>query len=361
MPAVIFCQEMANIGKICKHIQELVVADCPVTDAGIRNLCIRSDSHESCCQKLTNLNLENVRRVTEGGLLIALSHLTRLQNLQHQNLGKTLQSIHNKNGAQRCMLRIVHLSEMVSDEIVKSICTICPGITDIQIIGSITNEAVLCLSCLQFLTVLDLGIADGNSVQFEPSVSQLLRICGRSLLKLLLHDIVGIDLKTVAACCPVLQHLEVTLDRPQVRTLSHAVDDSLDVAEDYSKHFKPFSKLIDVELHNFQPAVIFDDDTITFLLSHARKLRRLHLKNVDSFTDQVLADVLAANTMDNIADVHLNCCHRITGSAILAMLKLPNCLKSLDLINCQQVTLSDSIQFMNLAQRNNYELSVKWT
>ncbi|EFX74785.1 hypothetical protein DAPPUDRAFT_323979 [Daphnia pulex] len=216
------------LGQHCTEIRELSAEDHPITDAGIRGLCVIGN-----CRSIRLLNFYGCKAITNQGIKTALDNLPFLKILRNEATIDGLAEI-AQNAADQGLpfpkyalpaLYIFILKETVykAGSLEKSVLLVCPYITqvdmalmcdgivkDADLVSLLSLKNLYILKIVQFLPVNfnEVTFRYSGGITFEGGVLPLLKKFGNSLKILELYVFfLDLDILTIMQFCHKLQYL----------------------------------------------------------------------------------------------------------------------------------------------------------
>ncbi|XP_064620582.1 uncharacterized protein LOC135483542 [Lineus longissimus] len=360
---------LATIALFCKKIKVLKVKGCPVTDLGLKNLCLDSENDKKC-HYLHTLDVTRTAATTTG-LAEVIDKLENLQFLYHDDTGLPLWHLNGWEYQQgvvepknkkyklqtlKCHFPDEHITFDESVAMFDIFYRYCPFLTTVYLVNPPSNEALLCLSNLR-LKDLTLACDSGSSlITFNGGICPLLQKVGHTLEKLALGDINRIDVGVIGLHCRNLLHLQLDFyDLSEVH-LDFTSSETLVCQND----IKPFTKIQSINCRIEGISIGDFSYVLQSLLSGCASLKSLSLHHLDSFSDNLLQEVLLCNKMQDLEELYLTSCDNVSGNVIEDLLRNDNQLCKMELINCKHVYRRHIENMLMYIKRNKFDVTLKW-
>jgi len=241
-------------------------------------------------------------------------------------------------------------------DVVGAACTLCPAAVEVYVTGRAANQAVVVLSRLENLGKLHVSNHPGQPICFQAGLLTMLQINGSGLTTLTLHDVNGVDLDVIAACCPRIATLTCTVTHSTKHPFSCG-----NVVPNSAVNHLPFSALEFVELNLVEPAAQCPVQFLSLLLAHALPVKVIKFAGLGQFSDDVVDEILTTNPLRHLEVLQITNCRTVTFASIRKILELPNELTTLDLVGCFDMSLTGYESCMKMVAGRNYDFTFKYT
>ena len=351
-----------------------------MTDAGIKGLCSNDyagyeTEYETRrmgqCKLLHSLKMKKTK-VTKIGVEVALENLTKLKTFEFCRSVQILAEIRREH-LERGYFKTYSITEFEctkfeddfgnilpyesrSLRLVATLCpcvtvvhiTLQPGLTDFELCG------LLELKTLRELEISDYCIGEreweNNEISFDGGVLPLLKVFGKSLVKLDLYELnICVNIRAIAEYCPRLAHLNL-----------RAIDSysMVSLREECNHHPKVIS------LKNLKEMVVFSEfwgssdfssEMFSVVLS-SPELMSLEIFGCDALTDEFLEEAVQLHRFSNLESLDITCCRYVTKKGIDFLLKENNPLRSLCVNWCKMIRQGEWLEWEEKAREQNWEI-----
>lgn len=348
------------LGAFCPSLQDLDLAWCPVTDLGLKGLCvdvIHNVPTPRCCN-LRRLCITGTM-VTLAGAAFILEKLSHLNDLDFVDTFEVLEALHSADLETRRIEKVAKydlnvlrstgtmkgwVQRMLTPECFKIATTMCPHLTKVVVANADTPvEGLLLLSRCQQLTELELGFGSNNMLAFV-DVLPLLQVIGHQLLSLGLSELIALDVYAISTNCRRLQTLSLcNIDGYTMFDLSH---------------------LNFPNLHSFTLLDAVDnpisDHVLTSILTKCPLLMNLRIFFCACITAPFLGKVFHTNRLSHLETFDLQSCDQLTLRGIKLLLEMENPLHFIGLRRCRAITRSDYCLLLHHIRMRNLNVSLEW-
>ena len=283
-----------SIGATCGQLRELNAAGSTLTDAGLQLL-------QGAAPRLLSLDISATRTSAPAVAAFLRSH-PGLLTLHHDHMGPVLdQLLQLDQLAHSYSLRQLSVSgSPVSRAGLVWAAARCPRLESLALRHTDLSCSLLAeLSGLACLTSLHLGNSSFSRhwLHFDEAVVPLLWSLGARLTSLNLERFSSVDTGQLGLLCPALRYLRLSC----VGSYAPVLD--LARAE--------FAQLQEVVILNTRGAHL-SSRALLQLLGAAPGLRHAHLQFVESLSDAVWAELVAANPLASLETLTLDQCHSVS-------------------------------------------------
>ena len=362
----------AVIGKNCEELRTIIVADCPVTDVGLINLCSNKSEHNKC-KKIVHLDIMGTR-VSTKGVIVAINNLPCLKRLAYNNICDAIHKLIEKSNTDKehnllskSVLSELTMSALESShytpyECLLSAITYCPYVVKVELINVVNDEALLLLTKLSHLNRITVANSNEELVTFNRGIVPLLTIIGHQLIELNLSNVNNTDFAVIGALCPILETLVVfTIDIYfSCYPLYTKPDLCTPVAMSNSYHNLSMLTIVDDALSIASINSCLSKQHLLLLLANALHLTHLTLTNVQCFNDDCVQMLISQNSLLALSHLKLVRCHEINISSIIEFLKSTNALNHLELLECHEITLAHRDFILQFIKKCNLQLHLNW-
>lgn len=360
--------------------RELNATSCPVTDSGIKGLCVSKDDlgqnsdRLGQCKAITKLLIEYTK-VSKHGIQLALENLPSLKVLSCCSSVQVLSSMHQDalytkvDDAPKYSLIDLHCTNETFESpylpgALSTAVLMCPSLIKLRLVTQETllDEDLLCLMSCERLRELSIGGGEACNITFDGGVWPVLQAIGQTLDSLTLAEIPSVNLRAVTQFCPNLRTLLLFMNHNY----------SLAWAEEERNPFSPrtkepslptLKKLESIHLvcvsHLCNTSVI-PSESLPLLLS-SPSIRHLYVKDCGTLTDTVIQKLFETHRFQSLEHIELEQCNNITKRSIDLLLNPGNPLRILKLWECQALTRQNVADWQKKAKRKKWELTVDWS
>lgn len=350
---------------ILPPIRALSVSLCPVSDSGIRYLCIEADNFVSAgCKRLVSLFVRHTQ-VTLSGIQTAIDNLPELKYLDHEQLTDS----ENQNSSPSAM-NSVHLpltaltSFLCRGDGVAYFKRSLHFTADIQLESQSFEDS---LSNHDLSTMVDpmarFGLGDRRNeavvnapasidqqalVTFARGVVPFLVRFGSKIKTLQIVGLDSVDISLVLQYCPQLSYF--ALDR--------------NVSYIHSRGFTGDSRTTAISrcetfiYRGLRSSDIDSGSLFEILLSP--HLKDIRLSKCQSFVDTIVIDCFRAHQFKNIENLDIRTCHRLSDFVFRSVfLAESNSIRSVRLMHCRQLNSPENEDDLKrLVKQQNWNLEL---
>ena len=231
-------------------------------------------------------------------------------------------------------------------------CALCPRASTVRV----GVRLWLILDALTTLTELHTLHLLSDEREYLDDCVPLLQVRGSQLTCLYLNEFYMIDLDLLGSLCPNLQRLGIVYVKDPGTFITGLLPELVQAGP---PHDQIFSQLEKLNLLCFRGCDLTSAQ-LTSLLVRYVALKDLSLNSIQSFTDDVLGDVLKVNPLRHLTRLSLSCCESISGEALCTLMFMDNALTDLELIGCWEVTHAHYNHLQEIARQNNYLINIVW-
>ncbi|XP_038070991.1 EIN3-binding F-box protein 2-like [Patiria miniata] len=353
-----------GIFKHCFGLRDLSLKHCLVSDQDVMVLCQVASSGHSKTQ-LKRLDI-SYTLITEKGARAVLEGIPQLQVLEYPSLLTSLYDNPEPDNADSVLqhskcykLRSIQCQDYmsVSNGMLQAIPDLCPQVTqlDLRFACGFDSEGLGHLTQLKNLKDLQLCCEESEDITFASGILPVLLEIGQNLKVLSLQDIDGLDPVAVCQLCPNLRKLFLLM------MTEGKVFGSVPGIPN-NNGLQAMTGLIQLDFWCQNGDLSLSEEALGQVLSNSVAVQTLGLIRIDTFTDNVLWDVLKKNNFTNLKQLSIHECHCITQETLSELLlSSGNQLEFVKLINCVQISRRDYETWERIAKRENFNLKLEWT
>lgn len=365
------------LGAYCKDLRELDVTSCPVTDAGIKGLCLsiddlgKEDKRLGQC-KLIHKLMVSYTKVTQKGIIIALENLPILKVFECCSSVQALAEMHlapyedNIPDIKKYSLIDLHCTN-------ESFCTpyksgslglaslLCSSVMKVRIVTQegLTDIDLLGLLSLENLREFSLGGGEECEITFDGGVAPILEAFGNSLTSLTLAELPCVNIRAITEYCPNLRFLFLVMNHSY--TMAWPEEERRPFSPKPIKTEPILMKLESLHLvcvsHLLSTSVI-PSESLPSLLS-SPQLVHLYVKDCVTLTDEVLKK--AANHFQNMEHLELEQCNSITKLGVDSVMNDSNPLRVIKLWECRSLSRQNVCDWNKKANKKKWQVSIEWS
>lgn len=358
------------LGAYCVELRELDITNCPVTDDGIRGLCVSKDdlgrpsSRLGQCKLIVKLVI-NYTKISSLGIQCALENLQGLKVLDCCSSVQVLAEMHQDAYQNQLpdipqyQLIDLHCTNDSFTELpyrsgsLAAAVSLCSQLLKLNIVTleGLTDGDLSALTGLGKLREFTIGASEVCQVSFPGGILPLLQSFGNSLQRLTIAEFPKVNVRAITEYCPNLRSIEL---------LMNADYDSHWVEEKRKPPTVPGLK----QLETLQ-IVGHEDDSVPekhlLLLLSSPCLVHIYLKDCSTLVDDNFRKAFAVHQFANLQHLELEQCHCLNPQSIDPLLNSSNPLKKLLLWQCRLLTRQTVTNWSRKTLKKKWKVSVEWT
>ena len=245
----------------------------------------------------------------------------------------------------------------ISDSSVKTLCEICPVLSELSIscCTSVTGVSLQSIALLQHLR--SLNIAGNFAIKFKPHLEEFLRRSGAALETLNISGMKNVDTKILGLYCKSLR----SLDSADCEDMSCSLIGVAGQQTDLLSLAKACCNLNFLNLHG----CTFSDDKplaehMLALISSSGNPLELDLSAIEKLDDDDISQFVQSSSLSCVRSLNLSRCSQITSEAIEILVKTCKSLSRLDLSYCKQISLQDVENLRRLSKEHGCKAIIMW-
>lgn len=350
----ITAKALRNFLECSVNVSELVLKYCKIGDKDVKVLCSSFD--QSKLSRMRSIDLSDTR-VTENGLVTLLCFFSSIVHLHHHLLLDAILKVCNSDAMTAppiCLQSLSCLYVELSERDIVDLVTNFPNLSKLELkltsmFSSLASSTFSHCDRLEELILVG-DHWNGNPTKYSTSVRPLLETCGKNLLSLTLQDFREVDLLEAVSLCPKLRKLSALLNADLSSFCSgrnHVIGQCPMLSE-----ICIWSKLGDSSLSS---------STLECVLSSAVNIQKITLFQIDCFTGSVIKNILRANPLQRLKNLHLRDCNHISGKDLsVLILDEGNSLESVSLMHNWLINRSDYEGWKRAIEKMNFHVCIEW-
>ena len=356
-------------------LRELDITNCPVTDEGIKGLCVSKDdlnrpsSRLGQCKLIVKLMI-NYTEVTSIGIQMALENLKNLKVLDCCSSVQVVGEMHQE--AYENQVPDIPKYQLIDLHCTNESFTYLPYKS-----GSLGAAVSLCSQLLKLCIVTQEGMTDNDmlsliglcnlqefsisagtvcSVSFSDGIFPLLQSFGKSLQNLSIAEFPRVNVRSIIEYCPNLRSIDLIMNTKYDHYWAEETQKSPNRPE-----LKQLQKLQLVStLHEYH-----EDDNVPEkhlgLLLMSPSLVHVYAKDCLTLTDVIFRKAHARHQFANLQHLELERCHNFKPGSAELVLNSSNPLKKLLFWECRLITRQMVTKWSKKAENKKWKLSVQWS
>lgn len=327
-----------------------------MSDKGAAAFCDKVQQHKSASiLKLKKIHISGTKISINGACQI-ISTFRALEVFDFADVCAVLDNLSGSGySEERFLIKSVSSSCIkctdLSPRAVEVSCSMCPHITQVHLFAGVDDEKIVSLKSLKHLHVLEIANVDRQLVTFGAGILPLIIDIGSQLLKISLYEINCIDLILIGNFCSNLRSFSCVLSQYNeiVFTSSYEMANRNAFCALRELSFVLSSELGDLPQGNLK-----------IILGHGKLLENISLWNIQSLTSELFEYVKQKHGFQELVSLTLENCNAITDDGIWDLIISNNCLKTLVLKECFQITRQDFEKYQYFTVKNNLDLDITW-
>ena len=354
--------------------RELNITSCPVTDDGIKGLCVSEDdlgrpSNRLGQSKLIVKLMINYTEITRVGIQMALENLKGLKILDCCSSVQVLGEMHQEAWENQLpdipeyQLVDLHCTNDVFTDLpyrsgsLASAVSLCSRLLKLRIVTQewMTDKDMIALTGLCNLQQFSIGAGEVCLVSFSDGILPLLQSFGKSLQNLTIAEFPKVNIRSIVEYCPDLRSIELLMNR---KYDSHWVENNRKAPPCPGLKNLQSLHLVGTCYENYEDDYIPEKHIGLLLLSPS--LVHVYVKDCPTLTDNVLRKACAIHQFANLEHLELERCHHFKPESVELLLKPSNSLKKLLLWQCQLITRQMVAKWSKKVEKSKWKLSLQW-
>lgn len=373
---------LAQIGRQCPALRELNVADTPITDRGLVQLCVSAEGRRQC-QRLQKL-VVNETAVSAAGATVALHSLPCLAEFDFENIFEAVDWVGQWDRVLEARLltpsgvrlsekvvappdvlqlrTLASTAEFVSMDSLDAAVRLCPFASSVSISESwLPSEALYKLMVLENLTALSLTNGEGLTLDFQEGVLPLLSACGERMQNLILVKFTDVDIAAIGRTCPNLQNLALSSigQFDPLASVNKGWFSKLQALEVWSDTTRSHDGA-DLGLGHDPSQPPAPAPVLLRQLLVSGGLRNLLFTGCAALTDGLLYDIWRENPMKKLSHLTLDHCHGVSPQLVHRVLDADNEITIVRVWSCCQITKAHNAELARRISDENMDVYLDW-